>query len=289
MGTSGSKIIKELQPMVSDLLSNDFLGYPISKFASMPPATDIKMIAKAMLKISNENKEINGINYTSFGGSSINLIDVPYMELLIPDDSNEKYYVYSSTNGDGRLFTTNSNELVIEDSRIFQNPFRFYVLNSIIFNLSVETTEQFPETKEFSFKNGTVKQQMELRAATVPSQDGAYVPTTISRNTIYVYYPGTTVYTLVDTKTSNIYVMQTGNNQKVTNPLTYNNMINIQLTLSDTLPEGMLFLSSQIPDDQTVCVVSSPKYPAVLMQDVLGNSYQLADKEYAKCLYDSLI
>lgn len=284
------KITEELQKMTGKFLSTDFLGYPIANFALMPPGTDIKLIAEGMLQIATENKKINNIDNTSFSGSPSNCVGLPYMELLIPDGTTGTYYVYSATNGNGYLYSTDANNLAINNPRIITNPYRFYMWNTIIFNLAVTPTEKFPEMKEFTYTNGdrTMVQKMELKATVVPNESGAYSISTVTRNTIYVYYPSSVLYALVDTTSGAIYVMQTGNNQNTgTTPLTPENMIYTQQLISSTLPSGMVFLAAQLTDNQTVCIVSSPNSPATLIQDSLGNSYQLADKYYAKCLYDS--
>lgn len=284
------KITEQLQTMTTKFLSTDFLGYPISKFALMPPGTNVKLVAEAMVQIASENKEINGIDDTSFSGGPSDCVGLPYMELLIPDSTTGNYYVYSATNPDGYLFSTDANNLVTNNPEILTNPYRFYMWNTTIFNLAVQPTEQFPSEKEFPYTNGdkTMVQKMFLKATTVPNQNGAYTTSTIIRNTIYVYYPSSILYALVDNKAGDIYVMQSGNNQNTgTTPLTPENMIYTQQLIASTLPAGMVFLAVQLLDDQTVCIVSSPKKPAVLMQDSLGNSYQLADKYYAKSLYDS--
>lgn len=265
-------------------------GYSLENFYLMPPTTNVKLIAEAMAKIAKENKELYQ-KETTFSGAPYNSLGLPYMELLIPAGEG-LYYVYSSTNADSYFFTTDSSKLQIDNDQILQNPFRFYMWNTTIFNLAVETTDEFPSEKTFKFKNAldsNIVQRMELKASTVVGSGDPYTVSTVNRNTIYVYYPSSILYCLIDTNTKQIYVMQTGNNQKTgLHPLTPENMIFTQQLLGDSLPEGFIFTSTQLGNNDTVLVVSSPLSPAQLIQDSLGNSYQLALPEYAKVLYDAL-
>ena len=264
----------------------EYFGYPVVNFYLMPKGTNVNLIIKAMNKIVSEN----GLN-TSFTGSPIECTGLPYMELLIPDGTGV-YYVYSSTNADSYLFTTDASNLKIDNPYIITNPFRFYMWNATIFNLAVQPTNEFPSQKEFQYKNAlnsTTVQKMELKATTVPNQAGAYTTSTVVRNTIYIYYPNSVLYSIVDTNTRKIYVMQTGNNQQTgTTPLTPENMIYTQQLIANSLPAGFVFLCNQLRINDTVLVVASPNSPAVLMQDSLGNSYQLADPEFASILYQSI-
>lgn len=266
-------------------------GYSLKNFYLMPATTNFALIVEAMTKIVEENKEMYHKS-TSFSGSPYNSLGLPYMELLITSpESNGTYYVYSSTNGDNYSFTTDSSKLEYDAETTIPNPFRFYMWNSTIFNLAVEPTEQFPTEKTFKFKNALssdIVQTMELKASTIPGTGEAYTVSTVNRNTIYIYYPSSVLYCLIDTVQRKIYVMQTGNNQKTgLHPLTPENMIFTQQLLTD-LPEGFIFTCTQIGNNDTVLVVSSPSSPAQLIQDSLGNSYQLAVPQYAKVLYDGL-
>lgn len=247
------------------------------------------MIIEAIDLIVLENKT-KGIESTSFAASPSNCVDLPYMELLYPDPKTKDYYVYSATNPDGYMFTTDANNLDIKNSNVLTNPYRFYIWNSTIFNLAVETTEEFPKWKYIPYKNSkkSIVQKMELKATTNLNLN-AYTPFTVVRNTIYVYYPSSFLYCLIDTQTDQIYVMQTGNNGSTgSTPLTSENMIYTQQLIASTLPDNMIFLFCQLLDKQTVLVVASPNKPATLIQDSLGNSYQLADRYFAKSLYGSL-
>ena len=259
-------------------------GYPIYNFYLMPRNTNINLIIKAMSEIYTESD-----SDITFSGSSENCYGLPYMELIIPNSSGT-YYVYSTTNTDNYLFTTDSSKLVLENKNIETNSFRFYMWNNTIFNLSVTPTEEFPITKTFSFKNvnNNIVQTMELKATVTPTnnQSNSYTISTVKRNTIYIYYPSTIIYCLVDSINKKIYVMQSGNNQKSSNnKLTPENMVNIETSLN--LPEGYLFLTCQIPNNETLVVLSTPKKPAEIIEDDLGNTYQLADKNYSKFLYSN--
>jgi hypothetical protein len=282
----------------SDPSSRDLFGYPIANFALMQKGTDIRLIIQAMVAIVKENWTINH-KTTSFNGSASNCVGFPYMELLYPDfaggDNDGQgytYYVYSATNHDGYPFTTDASNLVIKGKGVSLNPFRFYMWNTTIFNLAVEPTDEFPSEKYIPFTNGArgYNQKFDLKATVIPNQNGAYTTSTVKRNTIYVYEPSTVLYCLVDTNNKLIYVMQTGNNQSTgTTPLTPENMIYNQTLIADSLPQGLLFLCAQLTNTQTVLIVSSPARDATLMQDSIGNSYQLADPHYAKVLYDSFL
>lgn len=279
----------ELYTKVTDLLDSDYYGYPVVNFSLMPPGTDRKLIMEAMNLIILENKK-NGVS-TSFSGAPSNCVGLPYMELLFPDGNTGNYYVYSVTNGSGNLFTTDANNLVIKNPGIITNSYRFYMWNTTIFDLAIEPTNEFPKEKYIPYNDSkkSIVQKMEMKATTVPNKNGAYTPSTVVRNTIYVYYPSSILYCLVDTQTGDIYVMQAGNNQNTgTTPLTPENMIYTQQLIADTIPDNMVFLSCQLINSQTVLVVSSPNNPATLMEDSLGNSYQLADKYFAKSLYENL-
>lgn len=265
-------------------------GYDTLNFKLMPPNTNKRLIIEAMSSIVRENRA-NHIT-TSFSGSPENSLGLPYMELLIPDPAKQYYCVYSATNPSGNLFTTDPSLLKIENEETLQNGFRFYMWNATIFDLSVQPTKVFPNQKNFSFKNcgPNMVQKMILKAETIPNTAGPYIESRVIRNTIYIYYPSSFVYCLVDTNTWQIFVMQAGNNQLTgTTPLTPENMMYNQQLIASGLPTGFLFLSCQLTNDQTVLVVSSPRNPATLMQDAMGNTYQLADPYYGKVLYDNFI
>lgn len=268
--------------------NGEIYGYPISNLALMPPGTDILLILKAMSKIVKENKCINGIENTKFTGTQLYSSGIPYMELLIPDSNSEDFYVYSTTNNKGYMFTNDASLIEKRNPRAIENSFRFYMWDTTIFNLAVNPTDDFPEKKFFKYKNGNglPVQEMFLKAKTIAAQEEPYTTKEIIRNTIYIYYPNSAIYCLVDTINNRIYAMQTGNNQKTgTTPLTPENIMYTQQLI--TLPPGFLFLCTQLSGSETVLCVSSPGSPAVLMQDTIGNSYQLTDPFFAKPLYDS--
>lgn len=283
MGNQQTK--QNFEVLAETLLSKDFFGYPIVNFSLMPPGTNIELIKEAMMQIVRQNKVINDVS-TTFNSGAINCLGLPYMEILIPD-SDGQYYVYSSTNVNNYLFCTDGESLDVNEPNAIVNDKRFYMWNTTIFNNAIEPSGRFTSQKEFKFANSTLTQIMDLKAKVTPSSGGAYTTSTIVRNTIYVYYPNSFLYMLVDMKKREIYVMQSGNNENTgTTPLTPENMIYTQQLIKDSLPEDFAFVTTQLNNKTTVCVVASPNNPAVLMTDSLGNSYQLADRYYASALYE---
>ncbi len=111
-----------------------------------------------------------------------------------------------------------------------------------------------------------------------------YTESLISRRTIFVYNPLTTVYMLVnyDCVDIKIYVMQSINNQNNSNISTLNAQY---LSEKLILPPGWFFTVMNLDKDTYLKVVSTDT--AKLVTDSLGNSYQYLNKKYAPWIYDN--
>jgi hypothetical protein len=95
-----------------------------------------------------------------------------------------------------------------------------------------------------------------------------YSPTTVQRSTMYVFYAGTTIFTLTD-DAGQLYVMQS-----------YAQIIDPTLTLNDlatlgerlTLPEGWSYAAITLERDLSLIAVDE----TTIVQDDLFNTYQRA-------------
>jgi len=260
----------------------DYYGFDTKNFYLMPPNTNKTMIMQALNDIVVENPNV------SFNSSAVNCYNLPYIEFLYPENDGY-YYVYSSSNGYGYLYTTNNTYLVYDDN-IKVNPFRFYMWGFSVFNLEIEPTINYPIEKNIKFKTkNNFYQKMFLKAKTsIDNNTFPYVETIVYRETVYVYYPSYMIYCLVDVKMEKIYIMQSGNNQLTKEtPLTYSNMIfNLNYL---NLPPNFLFLTVQLNNTQTICVVSTLNEPAILIQDNMYNTYQFTNKKYSEFLYQQFL
>ena len=109
----------------------------------------------------------------------------------------------------------------------------------------------------------------------------------IYRMNNYIWYPGSMAYCLVDGNTGNIYIMQTVSNM---NTDLHINAYNAEI-ISDLiiLKKNWKFLYFQVPNNETIVIVSTSLSPALLISDSLNNSYQFVNKEYNVFLYDNLL
>lgn len=237
-------------------------------------------------------------NYTCFHNSNLYSIGEPYMEIFFQDHTYNFQYIYSTSNSINSLSTITRDQINSSSlpNDVLYNDDRFYMWDTTILSSVSQENDEYKSTIYVSIVNSDVKQRLDLKAKISVGNQPIYTDISVIRNTIYVYYPSTVIYSLVDSINKKIYVMQSGTNQVLfpysgnqrilSHPLTYNNMASITKYLK--LPVGMSFMMVKISDNSTLIVYSSSKNNAIIMQDNLRNTYQYVEERYGRFLYDQL-
>jgi hypothetical protein len=308
-------------------LSNDINVINQSALIISPPQqvpTYRQIEIQVIVNFIKQQNDSQGIPNNFIYSNTLNQTyrNTPYLELQYPDSTGTTIYVYSTTYFQSRtyIFSNLGTDLVLDTTNVIINGSRTYVWDeTIVNNIQVGTTE-FPLTKTYQFLpqyqtlyNTTT--QIMKKVASVPL--GAAIPyyntTTVSSETIYIYYASTLIFLLIDsndttnsttnapfTRRPKIYAMQTLSNLYFTD-LNINNLylLKNQLTLPAgtqpagstnynyvPLPDGFNFVVFSIPADYAVYSVSTLATPAILISDGANNSYQYLEPKYNKFIYD---
>jgi hypothetical protein len=254
------------------------------------------------------------INFFITNLSSVSTRGTPYMEIIVQlTETDTSYAIYNNVLkylSDYNFFTTtcNSDELVIPDKSelyyklINKNDKRVYCCDNQVYYAN-KALAYNPSNLYFKYKNS------EYGQLTIPSGNlqtpnpntNSYVINYVSRNTIFYYYTGTTVYTLIDfTNSQNtsygftIYIMQSYCNQ-VLEGVSFATLPNLYPILMDesivgsgnTLPKNWLYTYFVLDKGTTLQAVSVGT--AYITQDGLKNSYVFLDPTYSNIVYEKTL
>lgn len=233
----------------------------------------------------------------------------PYMELIFQiNEGDTQYAIYNTflkyTSDDLAYAETNDSSQLIIPPRTDQyysvyyiNDKRYYTCDQQIYYGFTSTTTG-PSTLYFRYKNnpkGVLK--IPNGNAVTPSSGGAYTVNQVTRNTVFSYYPGTTIYLLIDFGNSmktkygfTIFVMQSYTTQVY--PVDQNSLTVLGSILADekivgkghTIPSTFIYSYLVLPKNITLQVVSVGT--AYLTQDGLNNSYTYLDPTYSNQVYE---
>ena len=233
----------------------------------------------------------------------------PYMELIFQINENDTSYAIYNTflkyiSDDVAYVETHVAEQLIIPNKseyyyklIYTNDKRYYICDQQIYYGYTSTTTG-PDTLYFYYKNN-IKAICKLPNgnAVTPSSGGAYTISEVSRNSIFTYYTGTTIYLLIDFNNSlnttygfTIYIMQSYTTQIY--PVTSNNLTELSTVLDDikivgngnTIPNNFIYSYLVLPKNITLQAVSVGT--AYLLQDGLNNSYVFLDPIYSNTIYE---
>jgi len=269
-------------------LKYDYYGFDLTTFKYMPNNVDKQKIMKSLEEIVRDNNKQH--IKTEFKTANLKNINAPYMELLYYEPQSKLYYVYSTTL-ENNLFTYNSADIIINEQNVIINDKRKYMWDTAINSPSnIPTTKEFPLIKTFKYNNDYIGSELQMQLLTTVGVDvfvEQYEIKEIYRMNNYIWYPGSMAYCLVDGNTGNIYIMQTVSNM---NTDLHINAYNAEI-ISDLiiLKKNWKFLYFQVPNNETIVIVSTSLSPALLISDSLNNSYQFVNKEYNVFLYDNLL
>lgn len=222
----------------------------------------------------------------------------PYGELLVYNFSEKVYYDYVVN--DNTFSISDFNNLDIETSpTIIINDKRFFLMD---ISIVVKNPELNENEINIPFKSNPNLFANLKAVATLNNVEktNPYIETYVSRSSIWVYYPNTTVYLLVNynNKTINefgfaIYAMQTYCNL-VDKNLRYDDLI----YLTDKLNNKDLVGENVLPPLWTYCIVNLDNTTymnvvsidtAVVIQDSLSNTYNYVSPIFCKFLYNMYI
>ena len=239
----------------------------------------------------------------------------PYMEIIVQlSETDTTYAVYNNVLkylGSNEFFTTtnNADEIDIPEQTnnyyklIYKNDKRVYTCDNQVYYGNI-ATQYTPSNLYFNFKNSNYG-QLTIPAGnqeTPNSDTNAYAINSVDRNSIFYYYSGTTVYTLIDfTNSQNtsygftIYIMQSYCNQ-VSDSVTFATLPHLYGTLMDenivgsgnTIPKNWLYTYFTISKDQQYVEAVSVG-TAYLTQDGCKNSYVFLDPTYSNILYEQTL
>lgn len=233
----------------------------------------------------------------------------PYWEILYPDPKKGIFYDYVSIEND--VMSTSGSDYYIEDENsVVVNDKRAWMFDlSIVEKQEFDDTKEFPAEKYLYFKNpnyvndgkNTVPDAngnspvLNLRSTlakvttlAMNQAGGAYKETQVDRTSIFVYYPNTTLYLLVDTNTQKIYVMQTTSNRTQSGDEIYQtNYVYLKQKLS--LPAGWMFAVAALKSNTPLLLISNADHRARVIQDDFSDSYQYVRPEEAPFLYEALV
>ena len=226
---------------------------------------------------------------------------MPYWEILYPDYANRIYHDYVST--ENNIQTTNSNDIYLEkEGKIVVNDKRLYVVDmSIIFHDTAKISLQFPLCKLLQYKNPnysickdnpeTLDLYVSLKKMTTLSMNqssDSYTEKQVDRTSVFVYYPKTTIYLLINTIEKKIYCMQSMTNQEKKGLNTdQTNLVYLKNKL--TLPPGWMYSVCMMDKNTYLVLVSNKDHYAKVINDDLNDSYQYVRPEEAPFLYSELL
>jgi len=221
------------------------------------------------LALGDENKSIRG--------------DI-YLELLIPSNIPNNVNVYNNFSLKNEINTVVGTDLYIIDPNISINDKRVWVMDRQI-QLTTEPPSGIPSYISVPFNNNKyLTTKLKWTATTTNSSGIPYNEIPVQRKTIFVYYPSTTIFLLVNHNINGqikIYVMQSINNQNDLNI----NILNAQyLSTKLILPSGWIFSTMNLDKDTYLKVISTDV--AFLVSDSLGNSYQYLEPKYCSWIYE---
>jgi len=233
----------------------------------------------------------------------------PYMELIFQiNETDTSYAIYNTflkyTSEDLAYVETNvADQLVIPIRSdyyyklVYKNDKRYYTCDQQIYSGFTSTTTG-PDTLYFYYKNNKKAIcKLPNGNAVTPSTGGVYTTSEVDRNSIFTYYPGTTVYLLIDFNNSlnttygfTIYIMQSYARQIY--PVSSSNLSELSTVLNDvaivgegnTIPHNFVYSYLVLPKTISLQAVSVGK--AYLLQDGLNNSYVFLDPLYSNVIYD---
>lgn len=266
------------------------------------------------LTASGNVKVPSDVNLYITNEFSVSTRGTPYMEVIVQlTETDTSYAVYNNMLkylSDNNFFTTtnSADELIIPDQSesyyklIHKNDKRVYCCDNQVYygNKALAYT---PSNLYFKYKNSDYGQ------VTIPSGNlqtpnpdtAAYVINSIQRNSIFYYYSGTTVYTLIDFTNSlntsygfTIYIMQSYANQ-VINTVSFATLSNLYPVLmnestvgsGNTIPKNWLYTYFVL--DKTISLEAVSVGTAYFLQDGLKNSYIFLDPAYSSVIYDQTL
>jgi hypothetical protein len=230
----------------------------------------------------------------------------PYMEIIVQLASTDTdYSIFNTflkyTSEDLYPVVTNdADQLVIPLTSpyyyklIYKNDKRNYICDSQIYYSTVNTDAI---SIDFKYKhNSNAICRIPNGNTVAPSTGVAYSVSEVTRNSIFFYYPGTTIYLLIDFSNSrsttygfSIFIMQSYTQQIY--DVTSNNLNNLSQYLNDTkivgegntIPSSFVYSYMVLNKVTTLTAVSVNT--AYLLQDGLKNSYVFLDPEYSNNIY----
>jgi len=254
------------------------------------------------------------INFFLTNLSSVSTRGTPYMEIIVQlTETDTSYAIYNNVLkylSDDNFFTTtcNSDELVIPDQSesyyklINKNDKRVYCCDNQVYYAN-KALAYTPSNLYFKYKNSDYG-QLTIPSGNLetPNSDTySYAINSVSRNTIFYYYTGTTVYTLIDfTNSQNtsygftIYIMQSYSNQ-ISDSVSFAALPNLYPVLmnetivgsGNSIPKNWLYTYFVLDENTSIQAVSVGT--AYLTQDGLRNSYVFLDPTYSSVIYDQTL
>ncbi len=220
----------------------------------------------------------------SIGDEKRSIKNDVYLELLIPTTDPTVFNVYSNFSIKNALNTVVGSDICVSDPDVQINDKRVWIMDRQI-QVLIPPPEGVPGYISVPFKNNpSITTKLKWTASVKTESTSAYQESFVTRKTIWVYNPLTTVYLLVNHTSSGIkiYVMQSLDN--ASDP--ENNTLNAQyLSTKLILPPGWIFSTMNLAEDTYLKVVA--KENAVLVRDSLGNSYQYLEPKYAPWIYEN--
>ncbi len=213
------------------------------------------------------------------------MTNTPMMEMLFfTDETKTNSYVYISYFVKNQLSTQIPDDLIINDTNIFINTYRRFLMDNAIILDYMDYTEEWPADKYYSFKNNTNISMAFHNLGTVTSTGiEPYQETSVvHRINAWVWYPTSFIYLLVCPEPYKIYIMQT-----YTGDLLSNQELVYLSSRMTNLPSGWIYTYLNLEKDTYLFVTAD--LDAIIVKDELDNSYQYIKEKDAQWLYDKYI
>ena len=209
----------------------------------------------------------------------------PYIEINY-DRGDGTMYVYNSNYVKNQLCAGLYSQLNTGDDILSISDKRFYMMDLQIYAIVDDINPDFLFYKQYEFIENTNISEIFQKKGYSTYDSTLYFENTLHRQSVWVYYPSTIVYCLVQKNPLKIYAMQTYSNQYDTsiNPtnLSY-------LAEKLILPDGWIYSYICLDKKTYLCVPTNTEGEAFAVTDNLYNTYQYIDETYAPWLYKKYV
>lgn len=190
-----------------------------------------------------------------------------------------KAYIYNPYFTKNQINTQVSTDLIYNDSPVI-NKNRAWLMDNNIWVNNLKGTIDFPKFKYYNFSNNqniSVAYQLICSSFAYPESSFYEISGIVERINVWIYYPNSIVYLLIDSNNKKIFAMQS----YTTNLVNYNELIYLSNKLK--LPNNWIYAYINLDNDKYLLLTSNED--AEVIKDDLYNAYQYVKHSDAPFLY----